>query len=136
MIQDKRLYQKFKSNIPWSDIILVLSLIPLRENSQNIDLKKFENQASKLYEKEFNKERWIPSTSYLLNHGCNSLFKKQNNLNNLSWFDIIKLLRNIIAHEKSLNWENVKTTINEIILFFKSRENFQKFLKLYENSKK
>jgi len=127
--------QRIQVFIPWSDVILFLPLLPLGQNQkdQQIDEQKFEADAWGLFNTVFNQNGWNQFATFLTQHAANPDYSNKQP-QQLTWVLVMRMLRNIIAHEKNLNWTGLMTCLDEVILFTSSRTNFRSLIATYEES--
>jgi len=97
---------------------------------------QFENQAYALFNAKFDTNKWPQFANYLITHPANPTYHNNNNKYNaqtLTWVLVMRLMRNIIAHEHQLKWQGLMATLGEVLQFTKSRENFRELIQIYEN---
>lgn len=129
------LSKKQDQMVPWSDILLVIPILPLGQNQaeHKIDEPSFEQAAHQLAQTSFDAAQWNNFATYLTTHPANPAYRNlQPNDADFTWVKTMRLLRNIVAHENSLLWNGVQACLQQVIHYTGSRDNFRSLLVLYE----
>jgi len=127
--------ENIQAAIPWSDVILFLPLLPLGQNQkeQKIDENGFDQLAWGLHNAVFSQNGWAQFANFLTQHVANPAYVHKQP-NDVTWVLVMRMLRNIVAHEKTINWSGLMACLNEVIVYTKTRANFRSLITAYEQS--
>jgi len=116
-------------------VLLFIPLLPLGQNQkdQKIDEQGFDALAWNLFNNQFNQAGWNAFANYLTQHPANPAYANKQPAN-VTWVLIMRMLRNIIAHEKDLNWSGLTACLTEVLLFTQTQQNFRALIFAYEES--
>jgi hypothetical protein len=129
--------------VPWADVVLFARLLPLAQiqNSQQqhgymykgpkIDESKFEHEAWNLHNAVFDQAQWPQLAQYVTQHPANPSYAKMNS-QQISWVVLMRMLRNILAHERDLKWTGLSQCVQQVLRYTRTAQNFRLLIHAYE----
>jgi hypothetical protein len=86
-----------------------------------------------LHNAVFSQNGWAQFANFLTQHVANPAYVHKQP-NDVTWVLVMRMLRNIVAHEKTINWSGLMACLNEVIVYTKTRANFRSLITAYEQS--
>ena len=113
--------------------MLFIPLLPLgqEEKEDHLYIDEFEQQAGILSAK-FDNTKWQAFASYLLKHTANERGYGDRSEDPLTWALVMRLLRNIVAHESSIRWTGVADCLKQVLCYTKTKDNFRQLIHIEE----
>ena len=113
--------------------MLFLPLLPLGQNQKEwkVDETSFESNAYDLHKNHFEVGNWPAFALYLTSHVANPFYAKKSP-HEVTWVLVMRMLRNIVAHEQSMQWAGVVDCLNQVLKYTKNRDNFRVLVRTYE----
>jgi len=132
--QTRRLEYYF-GNVPWADVLLFAPLLPLSQSQkdQKIDEGKFNQLAWNLHNTLFDQAQWPRLAQYVTQHPANHTYANMQP-QQISWVLLMRMLRNIVAHERDVKWVGLSQCLQEVLIYTRTRENFRSLVHAYEQS--
>lgn len=115
---------RFQSSIPWADILLLQPLIPIAYHQYLLNDR--EDEGKKLC-KDFN-----GLYQYLISQPKNSGEKAKNNSPTMC--RALSLFRNILAHERSVKWQDLKQLVENASKHMGGRDQLRKLVQFYQDA--
>jgi len=114
---------------------LFIPLLPLGQTQQNhrIDEAAFEAKGWDLHNTKYDQSKWDTFALYLSTHGSNYAYKNKKPAD-LTWVLVMRLLRNIVAHENDVHWTGITACLQQVLVYMKKRENFRELIRAEEES--
>jgi hypothetical protein len=111
---------------PWTDVLLFLPLLPLGQipKDHKINEQQLETAGKNLDVTLFDQGQWNNFATFLTQHPSNSEYSNKKP-NEITWVMIMQLLRNVVSYESQLNWKGITSCMEQILLYTKTRRNFQ-----------
>ena len=111
--------------------MLMIPLLPLVQCQHAIDLREYETAATAYAEKNFNHDRWERFAQYLCSH-CRNHDYHNLQIAQLTWMDVMRMLRNIVAHEQDVYWSGIVECVQQVVTYMQSRQYFREFLSILQ----